>query len=353
MMIDLKWLKTSIKGAFIGIFVIGMVGCFESDKSVKLQGAGATFPYPLYSKMFDEYYKEFNVKINYQSIGSGGGIRQLKNKTVDFGASDAFMSDKALKEAGDNILHIPVCIGAVSMAYNLPNVPKLRLTPDVLADIYLGKISSWSNDRIQQINPGVSLPDIPIVSVHRSDGSGTTFIFTDYLTKVSQSWKDVVGHGKSVNWPDGLGGKGNAGVAGIVQQTPGSIGYIGHIYASQNKMDVAQIQNKSGEFIDPSIEAVSQAANTEIPGDTRASITDTGAKFGYPISGFTWILSMKDQNFNSRSIEQAQATKALLEWMVGDGQRFAEPLLYAPLTESVVKQAERIIDSITYNGEKL
>ncbi|RAP38992.1 phosphate ABC transporter substrate-binding protein PstS [Candidatus Marinamargulisbacteria bacterium SCGC AAA071-K20] len=339
--------------AILGLILITLSGCSSSSKTVELQGAGATFPYPLYSKMFDAYYKENDIKINYQAIGSGGGIRQLKNKTVDFGASDAFMSDKALEKTKGTILHIPICLGAVSISYNLPGIDKLKLSSDVLADIFLGKIKKWDNARIQEINPGVKLPSISIVSVHRSDGSGTTFIFTDYLAKISSTWLDVVGRGKSVNWPDGLGGKGNAGVAGIVQQTPGAIGYIGHIYAIQNKMAVASLKNKSGRFITPSIKTVSYAANTPIPEDTRASITNSAAKNGYPISGFTWILVYKDQNFNSRSKEQALQTKRLLDWMVTQGQRFAEPLHYAPLTTEVGNQAKAIINTMTYSGSPL
>lgn len=339
--------------ALAGLIMISVAGCGKQDDFHELQGAGATFPYPLYSKMFDQYYKEFGTKINYQAIGSGGGIRQLKNKTVDFGASDAFMKDKVLAKESSPILHIPVCLGAVSVSYNLPGIENLRLTSKIVADIFLGKITKWNDDKIQSINPGKKLPKIRIVSVHRSDGSGTTFIFTDYLAKVSPEWLNSVGRGKSVNWPDGLGGKGNAGVAGIVKQTPGAIGYIGHIYAEQNKMGVATIRNRSGEYIAPSLASVSNAANTEIPADTRASITDTGSKYGYPISGFTWILSYKEQNFKSRTLEQANETKRLLEWMIGDGQRFTEPLLYAPLSDSVVKKAKTIIDSMTYSGKSL
>jgi phosphate transport system substrate-binding protein len=349
----IKLKKYIILGVLIIVSLIGLMGCGNSEKTVELQGAGATFPYPLYSKMFDEYYKEKTIKINYQSIGSGGGIRQLKNKTVDFGATDAFMSDKALAGSSNEILHIPVCLGAVSLSYNLPGVEKLRLNDEVLANIFLGRITKWNDSRIQKMNPGVTLPAISIVSVHRSDGSGTTFIFTDYLAKISTEWVSAVGRGKSVNWPDGLGGKGNAGVAGIVQQTPGAIGYIGHIYAIQNKMPVVALKNTSGRYIEPSISSVSEAANTKIPNDTRASITNSASKNGYSISGFTWILAYKDQNFNSRSLEKAQATKALLQWMITDGQRFVEPLHYAPLAPSVVKKAQTILNSMTYSGNKL
>lgn len=339
-------------GSMLTILLLGVMGC-SSQNQVELQGAGATFPYPLYSKLFHEYYKKFNAKINYQAIGSGGGIRQLVNNTVDFGASDAFMSDAALKKYDNKILHIPICLGAVALSYNLPNVDTLKLTPTVLANMYLGVIKKWNDPQIQSINPTVVLPDLDVVPVYRSDGSGTTFIFTDYLAKVSQSWKSKVGFGKSVNWPLGLGGKGNAGVAGIVKQTPGSIGYIGHIYALQNTMPVASIQNKSGEFVDCSLQSVSYAADTQLPSDTRASITNTSAKYGYPISGFTWILVYEDQAFNDRSEQQARETKKLIYWMVTEGQQYAPALQYAKLPDSVVKQAETILDRMNYSGKRL
>lgn len=337
----------------LGIVMMSIVGCQSSNQISELQGAGATFPYPLYSKMFDAYHKENGIQVNYQAIGSGGGIRSLKDETVDFGASDAFMSDKSLKEAKKDILHIPICLGAVALSYNIPGITSLKLTPDVLADIFIGTIHKWNDERIQKINPSVSLPNIDISSVHRSDGSGTTFIFTDYLSKISKNWNSKVGKGKSVNWPVGLGGKGNSGVAGVIQNIPGSIGYIGHIYAIQNKMAVASIQNAKGNFITPSLSAVSEAANTAIPYDTRASITNSLAVKGYPISGFTWVLAYKDQSFKSRSIEQAKATKTLITWMVTDGQRFAAPLHYAPLADSVVKQAQTILETMTYDGKPL
>lgn len=345
--------KNLIPLGLAALTILGVSGCSETQKSVELQGAGATFPYPLYSKMFDVYHKENNVKINYQAIGSGGGIRQLKNETVNFGASDAFMKDSALKELKNQILHIPICLGAVSISYNLDTVSNLKLTPKVLSDIFLGKITKWNAPQIQKINPGVSLPDQRIVNVYRSDGSGTTFIFTDYLSKVSPDWKKTVGRGKSVNWPVGLGGKGNAGVAGVIAQTPGSIGYIGHIYAIQNNMPVAKLQNKKGKFIEPSIASVSKAAKTPIPEDTRASITDSEATEGYPISGFTWILVYKDQNFNNQTKAQAKEIKSLVEWMIGKGQALAEPLHYAPLPDSVALKAQKIIDSMHYAGEKI
>jgi phosphate transport system substrate-binding protein len=319
-------------------------------KSTELLGAGATFPFPLYSKMFDSYYQTNKVKINYQAIGSGGGIQQLISKTVDFGGTDAFMNDKELKKAGAPILHIPTCLGAVVVTYNLPDKPKLKFTPDVIADIFLGKITKWSDPRIAAVNPGVKIPDMGIVVVHRSDGSGTTAIFSDYLSKVSKEWEFKVGADKSLNWPAGLGAKGNPGVAGLVNQTPGAIGYVELIYTIQNNMPAGLIKNKAGNFIEPSLQSVSAAANVDLPDDTRVSVTNTDAADGYPISGFTWLIFYKEQNYVERSNEQAQALLKLLWWVIHDGQQFAEPLHYSPLSKSAVQKAEAILRSVVYNG---
>jgi phosphate transport system substrate-binding protein len=316
----------------------------------ELLGAGATFPYPLYSKAFDGYYKEFGIKINYQAIGSGGGIKQLQSKTVDFGGTDAFMSDEDLRGLDNAILHVPTCLGAVAVTYNLPGDPVLNITPDVLADIFLGKITMWNDDRIKAINPGVVLPDMAVVVVHRSDGSGTTFIFSDYLAKVSEEWRENVGVGKSLNWPSGLGAKGNPGVAGLVKQLPGSIGYVELIYALQNDMPVGLVKNKSGKYIQATIESVSAAAETELPEDTRVSITDTEAQDGYPISGFTWLILYKEQEYDGRSKTRAEDLVKLMWWMIHDGQEFAEPLHYAPLPKEAVRKAEVILTSVTYGG---
>jgi phosphate transport system substrate-binding protein len=336
------------------LIVVIMVGLFYTAPAAaqELLGAGATFPYPLYSKMFDAYNKDKGVKINYQAIGSGGGIRQLINKTVDFGGTDAFMSDEKLKEL-DPIVHIPTCLGAVSVTYNLPGSPALKFSSDILADIFLGKIKKWNDPRMQEINSGVKLPDINIVVVHRSDGSGTTFIFTDYLAKVSSDWKDKVGRGKSVNWPAGLGAKGNPGVAGLVKQLPGSIGYVELIYALQNGMPVGSIKNKKGSFVSPSLESTSLAAEVAIPDDTRVSLTDTEAQEGYPIAGFTWIIVFKEQNYNKRTVDKAKEVVNLVRWMTHEGQKYVEPLNYAPLPKAAVEKAEVLIKSITYDGKPL
>ena len=318
----------------------------------ELLGAGATFPYPLYSKMFDAYHKERGVQVNYQAIGSGGGIRQLINKTVDFGGTDAFMEDADLKDVPP-IIHIPVCLGAVSVTYKLPTDPQLKISPDILADIFLGKLTTWNDPRIQAINPGVKLPDMNIVVVHRSDGSGTTSIFTDYLSKISSDWLKNVGMGKAVNWPTGLGAKGNPGVAGLVKQLPGSIGYVELIYALQNSMPVGSVQNKKGTFVKPSLESTSLAANVAIPDDTRVSLTDTDAEEGYPIAGFTWIIAFKEQNYNQRSMEKAKEVVKLLWWMTHEGQKYVAPLDYAPLPKAAVEKSEVLIKSITYDGKPL
>ncbi|CUU08300.1 phosphate ABC transporter substrate-binding protein, PhoT family (TC 3.A.1.7.1) [Candidatus Thermokryptus mobilis] len=322
---------------------------FSQNK--ELLGAGATFPYVLYSKMFDVYYKQTGVKVNYQSIGSGGGIRQLKEKTVDFGASDAFLSDEQLSEFDAPVLHIPICLGAVVITYNLPGNPQLKLTPDVIADIFLGKIKRWNDERIANLNPDVKLPSLNITVVHRSDGSGTTFVFTDYLSKVSKEWAQRVGRNTSVAWPVGLGGKGNEGVTGLVKQIPGAIGYVELIYAKQNKLPVAMVKNKSGKFVVPELSSITASAKTKIPDDTRVSITDTDAEDGYPISSFTWILVYKEQNYKGRSVERAKQLIRLLWWAVHEGQVYTEPLDYAKLPTEVVKKAEKIIKSITYNGK--
>ncbi len=329
-------------------------GFVFSDNPKSLTGAGATFPYPLYSKMFDVYNKAYGVRVNYQAIGSGGGIRQLIAKTVDFGASDAFVNDKAMKKFSSPIVHIPMVSGAVVITYNLKGNPKLKLSPSVIADIFLGKIKYWNDRRIKKLNPELNLPKSKIVVVHRSDGSGTTFIFSDYLSKVSNEWETKVGRGKSLKWPTGVGAKGNPGVAGLVRKIKGSIGYVELIYALSNNMPYAKVQNKKGKFIEPSIESVSHASDVALPDDMRVSLTNTDSENGYPISGFTWILVYKDlKEGRVSSKEKAKELVKLLWWMTHEGQKYAKPLHYAPLSEKAREKAEKIIKSITYSGEKL
>ncbi|QJA05881.1 phosphate ABC transporter substrate-binding protein PstS [Thermosulfurimonas marina] len=339
------WVLVLLLGAFSGSALA---------EKITLLGAGATFPYPLYSKWFYVYYQKTGIKVNYQSIGSGGGIRQILARTVDFGASDAPMTEEELAKAPAEILHIPMALGAVVISYNLPGVPSgLKLTPEVLADIFLGKIRRWNDPRIVKLNPGLRLPGLPIVVVHRSDGSGTTFNFTYYLAQVSPEWKKRVGYGKAVRWPTGLGGKGNEGVTGYLKQLPGAIGYIELAYAHQNHLPVVALQNKSGNFILPTLKAISAAAKTKIPPDTRIILVNTDAPDGYPLSALTWILVYKEQAYNGRSFERAKALVDLLWWCVHEGQQYNESLLYARLPENLVRIDEGLIRSITYQGKPI
>jgi len=327
-------------------------GMFLAAEVKEIMGAGATFPYPLYSKWFDIYHNETGIKVNYQGIGSGGGIRQLQAKTVDFGGTDAFLSDEDLAEHASNpILHVPTCLGAIVIAYNLPGNPELKLTSDVIADIFLGKIKKWNDRRITKLNPDVNLPSLDIAVVHRSDGSGSTFCFSYYLSKVNTEWKNKVGVGKSLEWPVGLGGKGNPGVAALVKQVKGAVGYVELAYAIENDIPYAQVQNKSGKFVKPSLKSVSLAANINLPDHTRASITNTDAENGYPVSSFTWIIFYQKQNYSGRSREQAEELVKLLWWMIHGGQQYTESLLYAPLPAEAVKKAEKIIKSVSFNGK--
>ncbi len=314
---------------------------------VLLNAAGATFPYPMYSKWFDVYHQSHpGVQINYQSIGSGGGIRQLLDKTVDFGASDGPMNDDQLKQASIPILHFPTVLGADIPTYNVAGVSTdLNFTPDALAGIFLGKITKWNDPAIASANPGVKLPGDDIVVVHRSDGSGTTYIWTDYLSKVSPEWQQKVGKGTSVNWPVGLGGKGNEGVSALVQQTPGALGYVELIYAIQNKMAYGKVKNSSGAFIKAdlaSVSAAAAAAAKNMPDDFRVSITDPEGKMAYPIASFTWLLI--PSKFGDTA--KRDAVKDFLKWMVTDGQQYCEALAYAKLPKEVVAKEMKAIAQI-------
>jgi phosphate transport system substrate-binding protein len=319
-----------------------------------LLGAGSSFINPLFSKMFADYGATTGVKVNYQSIGSGGGILQLTNKTVDFGDSDAPLNEEQTKKMGVPVLHIPMASGATVITYNLPEVKTpLKLNGKVIADIYLGKITTWNNAEIAALNKGVKLPETPIVVVHRSDGSGTSFIFTDFLTKVNEEWAKKVGKATAVNWPAGLGGKGSEGVAGLVKQTPGAIGYVELAYALQNHMEFADIQNKAGKFIKPTLETTTIASNIEIPADSKVSFTNTDNAKGYPIGSFTWALIYKEQNYNGRSKARATQLLKLLWWNIHEGQKFCAALNYAQLSKSAVKVAEKILKSATYDGKAI
>ncbi|MCM2323146.1 MAG: phosphate ABC transporter substrate-binding protein PstS [Oligoflexia bacterium] len=313
--------------------------------SIQLNGAGATFPYPLYSKWFSEYGKVSpGVQINYQSIGSGGGIRQFTERTVDFGASDAPMTEEQLAKAGSPVIHVPTVLGAVVLTYHLPGIKKMNLSGAVIADIFLGKVTQWNDPSLTRLNPGVKLPAQPILVVHRADGSGTSAIFTDYLSKTSPEWKSKVGQGTALKWPVGLGGKGNEGVTGLVKQSPGAIGYVELIYAETNQLPYAAIQNKAGQTVLPSLKAVSAAAAgglKRMPPDFRVSITDADGKDSYPISGFTYLLVHQ-----TMPGEKGRAFLKFLGWALKDGQKSAAAMHYAPLPAELVGKVEAKLKEI-------
>lgn len=325
------------------------------EQAKSLNGAGATFPQPLYTKWFDEYYKLTGVEINYNGIGSGGGIKAITDGTVDFGASDGIMTDEqnaAAEAAGGPILHIPMTSGAVAVVYNLQGISsgQIKLTGEILADIYLGKITKWNDPAIAAINSGLNLPNTDIAVVHRSDGSGTTFIFTNYLSKVSNEWKTKVGNATSVEWPAGIGGEKNAGVAGQVKQIPGAIGYVELAYAVQNNIPWVQLRNASGNYIEPSLEATTKAAQgVTLPDDMKVMITNSTNPDAYPIAGFTWILAYVNQKDQAKGL----ALVNMLWWGIHDGQQYSTALEYASLSSTAVTKAENEILSISYQGQQL
>jgi len=334
----------------LGAVVLGLAGLLWAD-ALSINGAGATFPNPIYSKWFDEYHKKYsNLQINYQSIGSGAGIKQVTEGTVDFGATDGPMSDEQLKayqdKHGSGILHFPTVLGAVVPTYNIPGVDtSLNFTPEALAGIFLGKVTKWNDPIIAGPNKGVKLPDADIVVVHRADGSGTTYCWTDYLSKVSEEWKTKVSKGTSPNWPVGLGGKGNEGVTGTIKNTPNSIGYVELIYAEANKIPYGSVKNAAGTFVKASLASVSAAAAgaaKDMPDDFRVSITNAPGKDAYPISTFTWLLI--PQKFSDAA--KRDAMKGFVKWALNDGQNYAEGLSYAKLPKQVVAKELKAIDKI-------
>lgn len=329
-------------------------GGMMSGDGVLLQGAGATFPYPLYSKWISEYNKlNSTIKIDYQSIGSGGGIKQIKEQTVDFGATDAPMTDEQQKTLKKPIIHIPTTLGAVVTCYNLPSVnSELKLTPESLTAIFLGEIKKWNDPKIVEANPNINLPDKDITVVHRSDGSGTTAVFVDYLSKISPIWAKEVGKGTSVDWPVGLGGKGNEGVTGQIKQIEGTIGYVELVYALQNKLPFASIKNKAGKFIVPNIDSVTAAATgamSQMPDDMRLSITNADGEESYPIASYTYLLIYQD----TQSKVKAQALADFLKWSINDGQKIAKQLNYAPLPDEVVKRIKEKLKTLKSKGQPL
>jgi phosphate transport system substrate-binding protein len=330
----------------IALLLAGLALALPASCQTTLNGAGATFPNPIYSKWFSEYNKLHpDVQINYQSIGSGGGIRQVLNGTVDFGASDGPKTDEQLAQSKTKILHIPTVLGAVVPAYNVPGISgEIKFTPEALAGIFLGKIQNWNDPALAKVNPGVNFPNQPIIVIYRSDGSGTTFIFSDYLSKVSKDWSNIVGKGTSVKWPIGMGGKGNEGVAGQVRQLSGSIGYVELIYAVQNKITYGSVRNAAGNFVTASLDGVTEAAATAktMPADFRVSIANAPGKTAYPISSFTWLLIPTP----AKDPKKGKIIADFLDWMVTDGQKMTNQLSYAPLPESVVEKVKAAIKQV-------
>jgi phosphate transport system substrate-binding protein len=336
---------SKLVGVFCGLILIAS-STLTASAQMTINGAGATFPYPIYSKWFDEYAKvDPSVRFNYQSIGSGGGQKQILAQTVDFGASDGPMSDENLAKAPGKLLHIPTVAGADVAAYNLPGNPAVKLDGETIAGIFLGSIKKWNDPKLTALNPGAALPDQEIVVVHRSDCSGTTYIWTDYLSKISPEWKQKVGTNTSVNWPTGLGGKGNEGVAGQVKQTPGALGYVELIYAIQNKMPYADIKNSAGEFVKPTLESVTAAmATAQVPDDFRFSMTNAKGKDSYPVAGATWLLVYEQQ----KDAAKGKKLVEFLKWAMKDGEQMAKDLEYAPLPTSLQERVLKRINEIKY-----
>ena len=335
-----------------------MVSCGNSNgnggrKAQELSGAGATFPLPFYNVVFEQFSQANGDVVAYGGIGSGGGVRNLRDKIVDFAGSDAFLTEKEMEQM-PAVIHIPTCMGAVVLAYNLPGVNDLTLSGEVVAEIFAGQITKWNDPKITALNAGVSLPDETIIPTFRSDGSGTTFVFTDYLTKVSPMWAAQYGAGKSVSFPVGQAAKGNPGVAGVVAQTKNSIGYVGSEYAFAQKIAYAKMVNQRGEVVEPSAQSISAAASGEIPADTRCSITNSDAAGAYPIATFTWMIIYKEQNYSNRSVEQATATLDMLQYILSDeAQKITSEVHYAPLPAKAKELGIANMKSVTYNGETI
>jgi phosphate transport system substrate-binding protein len=313
-----------------------------------LRGAGATFPEPLYRRWIEAFAAQTGIRVDYQAIGSGGGIQKLLERTVDIGATDAFMSDSMIATIGERVLHVPTCVGAVAIIYNLPGAPQLRFTQELLADIFRGAIVRWDDKRIARTNAGIEVPGGKIAVIHRSEASGTTFLFTDYLSKVSSEWQEAIGAGTVVRWPVGMGIEGNAGVARFVRRISGSIGYVELSYAKKHDLAVAAIRNRAGNYMNPSLGAVSAAAAAKIPADCRALLTNTPTPGGYPISAFSYLVVFQQQRYGARSFETASALRRFLWWALHDGQKYSRERFYARLPADVVGKAENVIQQLRY-----
>ena len=345
-------LRTHVQRVLAVAALVASIGA-SAAVAQTLTGAGATFPYPIYSKWFDVYHQNTGIEINYQSIGSGAGIQQVKAGTVDFGASDAELNNDSLREMPRKVVHFATVAGTEAFVYNLPGLTaRVRLTPEIVTGIYLGKLTMWNDKLIAAANPGVALPAAPILAVHRSDGSGTTNIFTTYLSAVSGGWKEMVGANTAVSWPSGIGGKGNEGVAGLVRQTPGAIGYVELAYAKQNRLPVALLRNRAGNFVEPSLASTTAAVAAGAAGlakDVRTPIVNAAAPDAYPIAGLTYLLVYQDMKDAAR----AKALAGFIRWAIHDGQEMAAALDYARLPDAVIKMNETALATLTSGGKKV
>ncbi|MBR4922528.1 MAG: phosphate ABC transporter substrate-binding protein PstS [Bacteroidaceae bacterium] len=346
-------MRTNLLMTFVLALVLSACGGGSTNsnrKAQELSGAGATFPLPFYNVIFENFAEVNGDAVAYGGIGSGGGVRNLRDKIVDFAGSDAFLSEKEMSDMNP-VIHIPTCMGAVVVAYNLEGVDKLNLSGELIADIFAGEVKMWNDPRLKALNPDAVLPAEAIIPVFRSDGSGTTFVFTDYLTKVSPMWANKFGTGKSVNFPSGQAAKGNPGVAGVISQTKNSIGYVGSEYAFAQKIPYARIENQHGEMVEPTAETISAAASGEIPSDTRTSITNSDATGAYPIATFTWMVIYKEQNYSDRSMDQAVATLDLLQYILSDeAQNITSEVHYAPLPTKAKELSMKNLKTVTYDG---
>lgn len=322
--------------------------------TAKLSGAGATFPAPFYNIVFKKFSETSGNNVTYGAIGSGGGIRSLKDRTVNFGATDVFLSDAELSEMDGEIVHIPTALGAIVLSYNLPEITNLKLTSEIISEIFRGKITNWNDPKIKAINPDIALPNKDITPVYRSDGSGTTSVFSEYMSKTDEAWKNELGSGKALKFPEGVAAKGNPGVAGIISSTEGSIGYIGSEYALALNIPSALLQNSSGNFVEANDKTISASAENDLPDDTRQKITNSSNPEAYPISTFTWIITYKEQNHNSTTEAEAKAIVELFKYIIGkDGQEIAIKTHYAPLPSKAIEKTEAIIKSMTFNGKPI
>lgn len=343
-----------MKKNFIFLLLSAVLLASCSKETVKIAGSGATFPAPFYNIVFKKYTEKGGEEVTYGGVGSGGGIRNLRDKVVDFGASDVFLSDKEMAEMNADVIHLPVVLGGIVMAYNLDGVKDLKLNAEIITDIYTGKIKSWDDAKIKALNPELTLPAQAITPVYRSDGSGTTAVFSEYMSKVNDTWKNEIGQGKSLKFNAGISGKGNPGVAGLVTETKGAIGYIGSEYALALDLPVALLQNSSGKFVKADEKSISLAADVQMPADTRTTITNSPNPDAYPISTFTWIIVYKDQNYNGRTLEQAKALKNLMKYVLSDeGQAIAVKTSYAPLSGNALQVTKAALETMTFDGKPI